>query len=45
MKTQLGNDLVQGPGPALGAQVGRTLDIHCVTVTNLFFGLGEGIHP
>jgi hypothetical protein len=39
MKTQLGNDLVQGP--ALGVQVGCTLNIHYATVTNLFFGLAR----
>ena len=43
MKTQLGNDLVLGP--ALGAQVSCALKIHRATVTTLFFGLGEGIHP
>ena len=33
MNAQLSTDLAEGP--ALGVQVGRTLNVHCVTVTSL----------
>jgi hypothetical protein len=39
MDAQLGSDLAKGP--ILAVQVGRTLDIHCVTVTSLSAASGS----
>jgi hypothetical protein len=39
MDAQLGSDLAKGP--TLAVQVGRTLDIHCATVTSLSAASGS----